>query len=69
MMNVSIVAINLWWVKRRGVMMGIAGACVSLGAWGGYIPDEVPLDNLCVCVCVCVCAHCLPLVPPGMVVP
>ena len=31
LMNVSITEINYWWVKRRGVMMGFAGACVSLG--------------------------------------
>ena len=29
--SVSITEINYWWVKRRGVMMGFAGACVSLG--------------------------------------
>mmetsp|Transcript_20151 Transcript_20151/g.45664 ORF Transcript_20151/g.45664 Transcript_20151/m.45664 type:complete len:551 (-) Transcript_20151:155-1807(-) len=31
LMNVSVTQINLWWVKRRGTMMGGAGACVSLG--------------------------------------
>ena len=31
LMNVSLTEINYWWVKRRGVMMGFAGACVSLG--------------------------------------
>lgn len=30
LMNVSVTQINLWWVKRRGTMMGGAGACVSL---------------------------------------
>ena len=28
---VSVTAINLWWVKRRGLMMGIAGAAVTTG--------------------------------------
>ena len=29
MMNVSVYQINLWWIKRRGAMMGVAGAIVS----------------------------------------
>ena len=29
MMNVSVYQINLWWIKRRGAMMGVAGAVVS----------------------------------------
>ena len=29
MMNVSICEINYWWIERRGVVMGIAGAIVS----------------------------------------
>ena len=28
---VSVTAINLWWVKRRGLMMGIAGAAATTG--------------------------------------
>ena len=29
MMNVSICEINYWWIEKRGVVMGIAGAIVS----------------------------------------
>ena len=31
LMNLCIVQINYWWVKRRNVMLGFSGACVSLG--------------------------------------
>ena len=31
LMSLSVVQINYWWIKRRNVMLGFSGACLSLG--------------------------------------
>jgi len=38
LMLVSQTAINFWWVRRRGTMMGVGGAIMSLGMIGVMIP-------------------------------
>ena len=38
MMQTSITTLNLWWVRSRGMMMGVAGAIVS-----GFLLGAVPL--------------------------